>query len=158
MSSICRSCTAMHPCHGIFFTPVELFGTHIQVARSSLSAPIDSHVQHQEGWNVHTHHCTLVKGCCPLSVNCVITNIRISNLKKTPGTYRDIQHALSPRAACVRVCLAHLQTWTHGRLHYHNYSTSVIPYMHQSAPEIAGTICMFTCFPSNLSPDCMPWL
>lgn len=59
--------------------------------------------------------------------------VRISNQEKTP---------CAPCAGA-RVCSSsYMDTRTSALPH--NYSTSVIPNMHQSTPEIADTICMFT--------------
>lgn len=147
MSSICRSYTAMHPCLGFFFfffTPMELFGIYIQVGRSSPSPPIDSHVQHP---GKKCAHAPLHTGEGVLPSIGELCHYEHQHFKPEENS-REIQTSCSRSLCCMHACVFSSSSDIDIKASAlsHNYSTSVIPYMRLSAPEIAGTICMFTCF------------
>lgn len=109
VSSICRSCKATHSCHGFSFSPVELFGTHVQIGVGvRVTPPValpSMHMltpRHENVYGVST----LLNGCCPLlSKQCLdMPKSEFQTRKKLPAL---------PALVCV---CAYLHTWTRGHL------------------------------------------
>lgn len=101
MSSICGSCKATHVTD-FLSSPVELFGTHIQVGRSTPSATIDAHAQHRGRKCACAPLHNVVHVLPPTGELCV--DIRTSNLKETadPGSYIRISLPAMRVCACLQ--------------------------------------------------------
>lgn len=106
MSSICRSCKATHVTD-FLSSPVELFGTRVQVGRSTPSATIDAHVQHRGMKCACAPLHNVARVLPPTGELCV--GIRISNLKETadPGSHIRISLPAMRGCVCVQLIFIH---------------------------------------------------